>query len=261
MKSNRTSSLRELKKLLINFSPLLILFATVLQVPASATDLTPRAILQKADQARGNLEGIVWEIDIVSREDDREQRRRLRVTARNYNSLAEFLAPAKVAGQKLLMRDRNMWFIKPGLSKPVPLSPRQKLLGMASNGDIASTDYAGDYEVLVMSECLLGDEACFQFDLRAVNKKVTYDRIVYWVSRDRLVGVKADFYTVSGKLFKSATFEYDNRVSINGGSMPFVSKMTIRDAIMKSHITTMSYTAPVTGPVPDSAFNLNLLMR
>jgi hypothetical protein len=252
---------QNLRALLINCFALLIMVALTSQAPAFPAELTPREILQKSDQARGNVEGITWEIDIVSREDDREQRRRLRVTAKNYNSLAEFLAPAKVAGQKLLMRDRNMWFIKPGLSKPVPLSPRQKLLGMASNGDIASTDYAGDYEVLATTECRLNDEACFQFDLRAVNKKVTYDRITYWVSQERLVGVKADFYTVSGKLFKSATFEYDNRVSINGGSMPFVSKMTINDAIMKAHVTVMSYSAPATGPVPDAAFNLNLLVR
>ena len=257
----RTPSFRKLKKLLINCLPLIILMTPVLPESASSADFTPREILQRADQARGNVEGIVWEIEIVSREDDREQRRRLRVTAKNYNSLAEFLEPAKVAGQKLLMRDRNMWFIKPGLSKPVPLSPRQKLLGMASNGDIASTDYAGDYEVLTMTEGRFNDEVCFQFDLRAVNKKVTYDRITYWVSRERMVGVKADFYTVSGKLFKSATFEYDNRVSINGGSMPFVSKMTISDAIMKAHVTSMSYAAPTTGPVPDAAFNLNLLVR
>jgi outer membrane lipoprotein-sorting protein len=239
----------------------LALTALVCPAPAAAGDPTPREILQKADQARGNVEGIVWEIEIVSIENNREQQRRLRVTAKNYNSLAEFLAPAKVKGQKVLMRDRNMWFIKPGLRKPVPLSPRQKLLGMASNGDIASTDYAGDYEVEAMTSSEFNGEACFQFDLRAINKKVTYDRITYWVSKNRMVGVKADFFTVSGKLFKSATFDYDNRITIDGRAAPFVSKMTITNALLKENVTVMSYTAPKTGPVSDAIFNLNLLVQ
>ena len=106
------------------------------------------------------------------------------------------------------MLDRNMWFAKPGLSKAVPISPRQKLLGGAANGDIASTNYAGDYKIVQTSEDTFNNEPCYLLDLSAVDKKATYDRIKYWISKERLVGVKAEFYTVSGKLFKTATFEY-----------------------------------------------------
>jgi hypothetical protein len=240
---------------------LIILTAIATHVAATPEEPAPREILEKADAARGNVEGIVWEIDIVSMQNSREQHRRLRVTAKNFNSLAEFLAPAKVKGQKMLMRNRNMWFIKPGLRKPVPLSPRQKLLGTASNGDIASTNYAGDYEVSEMIEQRFNGEDCYRFDLQATNKKVTYDRIVYWVSKDRLVGTKADFYTVSGKLFKTATFEYGNHITVDGRQSPFVSRMTITDTVLKNNRTVMSYSAPKTEPVSDAKFNLNLLVR
>lgn len=240
---------------------LIILTAVASHASAGPEGPTPRQILEKADAARGNVEGIVWEIDIVSMENGREQQRRLRVSAKNFNSLAEFLAPAKVKGQKVLMRDRNMWFIKPGLRKPVPLSPRQKLLGTASNGDIASTNYAGDYEVTEMVEDRFNGEECYRFDLQATNKKVTYDRIVYWVSKDRLVGTKADFYTVSGKLFKTATFEYGNHITVNGSQAPFVSRMTIIDTVLKKNRTVMSYKEPKTESVSDAKFNLNLLVR
>lgn len=247
---------------LIKYMLILIILTAVASHAASTPEApTPRQILEKADAARGNVAGIVWEIDIVSMENGREQQRRLRVTANNFNSLAEFLAPAKVKGQKLLMRDRNMWFIKPGLRKPVPLSPRQKLLGTASNGDIASTDYAGDYKVIDMVEDRFNEEACYRFDLKAASKKVTYDRIVYWVSKKRFVGTRADFYTVSGKLFKTATFEYDNRITVNGRLSPFVSRMTIIDTVLKENRTVMSYAAPKTGSVSDAKFNLNLLIK
>jgi hypothetical protein len=221
----------------------------------------PKEILRRADEARGNLEGIEWRIEIESVERGRTQKRVLNVKVRNFNCLAEYRAPAKVKGQKVLMLDRNMWFIKPGLRKPVPISPRQKLLGEASNGDIASTNYAGDYSVRNMNEAEIGGEECYVFDLVADNKKVTYDRIKYWVSKERLLGVKAEFYTVSGKMFKAAIFEYGNSILRDGRNNPFISKMVITNAVVSEDVTTMNYSRARVGKIPDAAFNLNLLVR
>jgi hypothetical protein len=226
-----------------------------------SAEMSPKEILAHADRARGNLEGIEWSIDMESIEMGRKQERTIMVQARGHNSLAEFISPPKVKGQKLLMIDRNMWFVKPGLSKPVPISPRQKLMGGAANGDIASTDYAGDYEPLSVSDESFNGELCYLLDLKAVNKKATYDQIQYWVSKERLVGVKADFFTVSGKRFKSAAFEYKNNIRIDGNTLPFISKMIITDAVIKENITTMSYGEVTIKQIPDSVFNLNLLMR
>ena len=54
--------------------------------------MTPEEILKKSDEARGNADGIEWEIAMDSIESGREQQRTLRVSARSFNSLAEFLA-------------------------------------------------------------------------------------------------------------------------------------------------------------------------
>jgi outer membrane lipoprotein-sorting protein len=246
------------------YLPVLV-FAVVYWVsfplPSVPAAMDPKEILTKADEARGNAEGVEWEIAIESVEGGRQQQRTIRVTARGFNSLAEFLAPPNVKGQKLLMLDRNMWFAKPGLSKAVPISPRQKLLGGAANGDIASTNYAGDYKIVETSEGLVNNEACYLFDLSAVDNRATYDRIKYWVSKERLVGLKAEFYTVSGKMFKTATFEYENSVKIGGQPRTFISQMVITSAVMKEDITTMSYRKASIKKVPDSIFNLNLLTK
>lgn len=223
--------------------------------------LSSEEILRKADEARGNMEGVVWEISIKAIEGGKEQNRLIKVSARGFNSLAEFLAPPNVKGQKLLMIDRNMWFVKPGLSKAVPISPRQKLIGGAANGDIASTNYAGDYKVTHAAEDTVNGEPCYLFDLSAMDKKVTYDRIKYWISKERLVGVKAEFYTVSGKMFKTATFSYDNSIIVNGTPRPFISKMVITSAVMKEDVTTMIFGEVAFKKIPDSMFNLNLLLR
>jgi hypothetical protein len=228
---------------------------------APRAETSPHEILTKADEARGNAEGIEWEIDISSLEKGRRQQRLLRVKARNFNSLAEFLSPANVKGEKLLMVDRNMWFVKPGLSKAVPISPRQKLIGGAANGDIASTNYADDYKVVAVSEEVYAGERCDVFDLNAIDKHVTYDRIKYWISKERKVGIKSEFYTVSGKLFKVATFEYQNLSKFESGPRLFISKMVITSATVKEDITTMNYHHVSFKRIPDSTFNLNLLVK
>ena len=245
------------------FTALLVIlfFLIVVHIKPVLAEMTPKEILSRADRARGNVEGVEWEIEIESVERGRTQKRTLRVKAREYNSLAEFLSPPKVKGRKLLMIDRNMWFIKPGLRKPVPISPRQKLMGGASNGDIASTNYAGDYEPTSVSDDTVNGEPCFLLELKATNRKATYGRIKYWISKGRLVGIKSEFFTVSGKKFKSAIFEYENSIMVEGRPMAFVSKMVITDAVIKSNVTTMTYDKVELKKIPDSAFNLNLLVR
>jgi hypothetical protein len=232
-------------------------------ITAAAGDdsLSPAQIIAKADRARGNVDGIIWTADIESIENGKTQQRTLIIKNRGVNTVAEFTAPAKVKGNKFVMLDRNMWFVKPGLRKPVSISPRQKLMGGAANGDIASTNYAGDYDAVPAGEEQVDGETCYVFDLTANNKKTTYDRIRYWISKERFLGIKAEFYTVAGKRFKTATLRYDNTIRINGGDHPFVSRMTIFDEIIKDNVTTMDYRDARTETLPDAVFNLNLMIR
>lgn len=249
-----------MKKIGLALIPIMVWSYGLREVPATA-EIKPKEILIEADKARGNLEGVQWLAEIASIEKGRKQFRALEIKNRGTNTLAKFVSPARVKGRKLLMLDRNMWFIKPGLRKPVPISPRQKLMGGASYGDIASTNYAGDYAATFIAKEAINGEPCYLFDLVATLKKSTYARIRYWISEGRLVGVKSDFYSVSGKLFKSATFEYDNRIAIDGAPHLFVSKMTISDALAEENVTTLSYSKIKLKNIPDSTFNLNLLIR
>ncbi len=225
-------------------------------------DLPVKEILRASDRARGNIGGIVWHIQITTNEDGAKESRGMTVKVKGNNTLARFTSPANMNDRMVLMVDRNMWFIRSGLKKPVSLSPRQKLMGDAANGDIASTNYVEDYEAVLLGEETVRNEPCYVLDLKAANKNVTYDRIKYWVSKERLVGVQADFYTVSGKLFKTAEFKYENHVRIETGEdIPFVSELIIHDAIQKDRITTMTYSNIKIEPIPDSTFNLNVLVR
>jgi hypothetical protein len=215
------------------------------------------SILKESDQARGGgLPGIVWMMRLNSRDGEKvSEEQRLQVCAINDASVAEVAEPVRSKGTKLLQVERNMWLTKPGLSKPVPISPRQRMSGQAANGDIAATNYAGDYDAQLNGTESIDGEACHVLDLTAKHKRATYDRIKYWVSVKRGVGIKAEFYSVSGKLLKTARFEYDNTIEHDGKRIPFVSRMTIRDALVDAE-TTMDFGTVKVKKIPASEFDL-----
>ncbi|MFZ3048932.1 MAG: outer membrane lipoprotein-sorting protein [Desulfatirhabdiaceae bacterium] len=225
-----------------------------------AGDLSPKEILRQSDEARGNLEGVKWSVFIDSMEKNEKQERYLNVSARGYDFLAVLTNPNKVKGQKLLMIGHNMWFMKPGVKKPVPISSRQKLVGGAVYGDIAATNYADDYEPSPLPDETVNGEPCYVFDLKAISKKTTYDLVKYWISKERIVGVKAEYFTVSGKLFKTAEFEYKNHIS-KDNPKPFISKMIITDALVQGNVTSLSFSDNELTRIPDSMFDLNLLIN
>lgn len=237
--------------------PILILAA--LALPALA-DPDPQALLQDADRARGGgLPGIVWDIRLVTREGDKvADEQRLEVRAVDDASVAETLEPARFKGSRLLQVGHNMWLTRPGLSKPIPISPRQRMSGQASNGDIAATHYAGDYQAELAGDDTVDGEACHLLDLKARHNRATYDRIRYWVAKSRMVGVRAEFRSVSGKLLKTARFEYGNAIVHQGRRIPFVSRMTIRDALTDAE-TTMDYGAVKVRAIAAAEFDLGQL--
>jgi hypothetical protein len=213
--------------------------------PAGLTPsgLTAERILEASDRVRGGgAAGMEWRLKITATDSDTDgDVREVHVKSAGDNSLAETTFPPRAAGGRLLQVGRNMWFGRPDLLKPVSISSRQKMLGPAANGDIASTNYLKDYDAtLLRVEDVDGDPA-YLLNLVGKTKWVTYDRIEYWVSKNRLVPLKAAFYTVSGKLFKTAVFEVKNDVNVDGKRQPFVSRMTIRDAINADSISVLDY--------------------
>lgn len=225
---------------------------------AAAAQFPAQAILENCDRARGNLAGVTWTVTIEAVERGGTNVRQILVKSRGFDTVAETLAPPQNKGHLLLMLKGNMWFYKPDISKPVPISARQKLLGLASNGDIASTNYARDYTVLDWQDAVLDGQPCYLFDLEAANPTATYARIRYWVTKQPQVGIKAEFFNTQGdKLIKSATMSYGQQIA----GRPFISKMVITDELMSGDKTILTFSNPSLKPIPDHVFNLNLLTK
>ena len=228
---------------------------------AQAEEPDAGQLVKGADLARGGgLPGLVWEVFAHNSgtQADEQPDQRLRIKAIDNASVAEVLDPPNSKGARMLQVDRNMWLTKPGLKKPVAISPRQRLTGQAAIGDIAATNYARDYEAKYLRQEPVDEELCHVLDLSAANRQTTYDRILYWVSAKRGVAVQAEFLSLSGKKLKSARFEYGNSITLRGKTLPFVSRMTIADALTDAR-TTMEYSKVKVQTVPSSEFDVGNL--
>lgn len=217
-------------------------------------------LLKRSDRARGGgMPGLSWEVRAINTGGNGDgQNMRLRIKAVDAASVAETLEPPRSRGAKMLQVERNMWLTKPGLKKPIPISPRQRLTGQAAIGDIAATNYTRDYTPKLLKEDTINNERCFLLELTATDRNTTYDRLLYWISAERGVGVRAEFFSLSGKRLKSADFEYKNAAEFNGKSIPFISRMAIADELTDAR-TLLEYSKISVQPIPRSEFDVSHL--
>jgi outer membrane lipoprotein-sorting protein len=234
----------------------------LLFAPAAIAQPNVDVLMKLSDRYRGGLAvGVTWSIQISALEDGDETVTHYNVRAKGVNALAECFRPPRCKGEVVLFNNRNLWFIKPGVKKPVAISARQRLSGQAANGDIASTNYARDYSAKFLREEKLNGTESYLLELKARHKSVTYDKIRYWISKKQKLALKAEFLTISGELFKSATFEYKNSLVSQGKKIPFVSAMRIVDAAFPENVTTINYESPREESHDDSVFNINNVIR
>ncbi len=219
-------------------------------------------LLVSSDQGRGGIkDGITWNIRIETDEDGDKSTREFIVKAKKDDALVEAVSPARNKGEIYLFNDRNMWFFKPSLKKPVSISARQKLTGQAANGDIASTHYARDYAATLEKSETVNGEKTHVLLLKAKTPNLTYDQIRYWVTEKNKLAIKAEFLTLQGEVFKIGTMEYKNKLQLNGKSFPFVSQLKIVDAKFAKNMSVINYANPKAESHASSIFNINNLSR
>jgi outer membrane lipoprotein-sorting protein len=228
---------------------------------ASQADLA-LDLLKQADRARGSLEkGLTWENEVETIDDGESSTRKFLIKAKGNDAYVEALEPARNKGEIYLFNDRTMWFFKPSLKKPVAISAKQKLTGQAANGDIASTHYSRDYHAQLEKTENLNGEKTHVLLLKAKASNLTYDQIRYWISAKTKLGVKAEFLTLQGQVFKRANLEYKNKLSVDGQTYDFVSRMEITDAKNAGNKSIMKYSNAKPAEHSAQLFNVNNLKR
>jgi negative regulator of sigma E activity len=250
-----------------NILLLLALFTTISSIQAQDVKVDFEEILKKADFYRGGqVPGISWSLEVKNIEKAKVKNElTLNVEATTQDeqqfALISFLKPKKYRGQKLLLRGNNMWFVKKGMRRPVPISGRQRLTGSAANADVAAANYFLDYDIINTTEENIGDKECWVLELKAKNNLVSYSKIMYWITKEESFGLKANFYGKSGKLIKSGSFEYDNEIVFNSKDYKYISKITIQDKINKEDQTILDILNPAFENFNNAKFQKNNLLE
>ena len=219
---------------------------------ATISNIDAQALLKQSDMERNGSESYVVRVKIRNYEAGKTDEEHLYgVSQKGLDKThVEFLSPRE-KGRFLLMLGDDMWIYLPDTSRPVRITPLERLTGDASNGDIARTNYAYDYDAVYLRTEDAAGVPCNVLELNAKRKGSTYHRIVYWVRVSDARPVKADFFLTSGKHIKSATFDEYRE---DGGRTRLV-RMTIYDQIRKNSHSVLDYSNYEAKELPDKLFH------
>jgi len=179
-----------------------------------------------------------------------------------YRSLLRFVAPQRDANKLMLKSGNELWFFDPASQASIRLSPQQRLLGQASNGDVVTVNLARDYkaEIEATEDVVDGEKVkrhSHKLALAAVSPDVTYHRVEMWVEVGSARPVMARFYAESGHLLKTAY--YRKFQSQLGRERP--TEVVIIDGLDRSWVTIMRYSDYAWREVPDAWLQRDYLPR
>jgi outer membrane lipoprotein-sorting protein len=230
----------------------LILLILILLIAAPVYAEDPETILERSDAYRGSFDSFSIDVELTSVEGTRSESSKVRVYGKGPDrSVVEFLAPAREKGRFLLMLRDAMWIYLPSSSRPIRISPMQRLMGQASNGDVARTSFSTDYTAGTVTE----EDDEWVLELAARDSSMSYKRVRLWVDRATFEPRRADFYTASGKLLKRAIY---TKFGIMAGRR-VVTEVEIEDLLRSGNRTTMRYANLVARNNPDRMFTKDAL--
>ena len=229
------------------------------ETTTTSDDESAKAIIEKADRVRFPSEGFQVDIDIASGKTGQEpEMRKYRVLSKgNSNTVVMITEPASERGQMILMKGRDLWVFMPEVSQPIRLSLSQRLTGQVANGDLARANFAGDYNPKIVKTEKIGDETYNVLELTAVDRGVTYQKVVYWVGQSDNRPFKAEFYSLSNRLLK--TCKYDKYQMMEGQMRP--TRLIMDDAMKSGEQSILEYKSMKLRELPDKVFTKDYLKK
>lgn len=218
-----------------------------------------RKILEKADAIRFPREGFQVDVAVVTTSNGSTvEERKYRVLSKgNENTVVMVTEPASERGQILLMKGRDLWVFLPDVSQPVRLSLSQRLTGQVANGDLARANFTGDYNPKLLRSDTVEGELYDVLELLAVDRAVTYQRVVYWVHHASGRPYKAEFYSASNRLLKTCL--YERFQTLAGAQRP--TRLVMDDALHHGDQSVLEYGAMKLRDLPDKVFTKDYLKR
>lgn len=179
-----------------------------------------------------------------------------------FRSIVHIDAPEKDAGKVMLRNGKDLYFYDPDAANTVRVSPQQRLMGQASNGDVMTTNFARDYSATLAGEETVEDarkqkRACYALKMRASNAGAVYKAVDYWIDKESMQPVKGRFYSGSGKLLKIAF--YDGFRQALGATR--ATKVSIIDGMNSKRVSVMQFSNFADANLPDEWFQQSYLPK
>ena len=229
---------------------------------ALATDTSNKQaeeILRHSDAIRFPQTSFETNVTITTRTaEGKDETFKYRVLSRgNDKTLVITTAPPTDRGQIMLMSGRDLWVYMPTISQPIRLPLAQRLTGQVANGDLARANFTGDYKPTILRTETIKKQNYYVLELTAVDRSVTYHRVIYWVNRSNSRPYKAEFYTLSGRLMKTCL--YEDFAPMAGEPRP--TRLVMSDALHSGEQSVLEYSDLQLRDIPDKYFTKDYLKK
>jgi outer membrane lipoprotein-sorting protein len=247
---------------------LLALLLAGAAAPVAAAGPPAQAILAASDEVRNPSRPFSVTITLLEYRQQRQTESTvLSVLSKadeqgQFRTLIRIVEPVRDANKLLLKNGNDLWFYDPASQASIRLSPQQRLLGQASNGDVVTVNLARDYraELLGEEDVVDGERVTrrtHRLGLAATSPDVTYHRVEMWIDATNARPVRARFYSESDRLLKTAFYrKYQPQL---GGERP--TEVVIIDGLDPSWVTVMRYAQYAWRDTPDAWFQRDYLPR
>lgn len=226
--------------------------------------------LNYIDSLRGyDKQGFSFHLTNVSyKQDKRQTVNRLMVKVMDEQSLVEYVSPKRQKRRKILKQGNNMWMHIPGTRNILRITPAQRLIGQASNGDVTGTTFSSDYDVMSITlEKHQGNaqgkdegkdqKEVIKLELTAKRKNTAYQKIIFYLDVETQLPISSDFYSRSNRLLKRAEYrefkKYENQLKIH--------KILLTDPINQGSYTWMKFDQYRKHDINPALFHKDSLLR
>jgi hypothetical protein len=241
-----------------------MLGADALAAPPSATDIITATDKVRSPQGAFRVSvALVEYVNGKARDKvDLAVHAKLYQDSHRFKNLVHYTSPPRDVGKLVLLSGSNMWFYDPASKASIRISPQQRLMGQAADGDVVTVNLGLDYSPKLVGEEKIQDadhkdRNVWHLELAAATNDAMYNHLEFWIEKDTYRPIKAKFYSDSGRLLKIAYYrKYEQQL----GSARATETIII-DAVDSNLVTKMTYLNFRFEDVQDAWFQRDYLPR
>jgi hypothetical protein len=122
---------------------------------------------------------------------------------------------------------------------------------------LARANFSGDYNPKILRAERINGEMHHVLELTAVDRGVTYHRVLLWVNKSNYRPRKAEFYSLSNRLMKICS--YENYEEMAGRKRP--RRLVMEDPLKAGEVSVLEYEQMKLRDLPEKIFTKDYLKK